>query len=239
MVIKKILIFLYFFTNIIFPINGQEIIEDNFFRHPIHSRFYGYYLPSDFVNSFEETRNYLLSKELINNYQYIYMRIDKNGIWTQEPILGDGFHENLVQTVNDLRNFQYEIGENNEIIININGERYKKISNDFDYNIPAIDNYLGRIVLHELIENGDIMINNNIITIPSLNYEKFIINTWGVTGEFYESLNINGFALYLNGFYNRGLYIFIEINNNEYTLFERVTWNTGQISRRIIWRKIL
>jgi hypothetical protein len=142
--------------------------------------------------------------------------------------------------VNDLKNYQFEIGNNNEIIIiNKNGEKYKKISNDFNYDIPAIDNYLGGIVLHDLINSGDVILDNNIITIPSLDYEKFIIDTWGVLDGFYEYLDINGFSLYLDGFYNRGLFIFMEINDNEYTIFEKVTWNTGQITKEIIWKKKL
>jgi hypothetical protein len=213
-------------------------MQDNYFKHPIHSKFYGYYLPFDFVSSFEETKDYLFSKNSIR--EYISIRIDKNGIWTQEPIFEDGYHENLIQTVNDLKNYQFEFGNNNEIIIiNKNGEKYKKISNDFNYDIPAIDNYLGRIVLHDLINSGDIILDNNIITIPSLDYEKFIINTWGVLNGFYEYLGINGFSLYLDGFYNRGLFIFMEINDNEYTIFEKVTWNTGQITKKTIWKKKL
>jgi hypothetical protein len=235
----KKLLFLHFFTNIILLSNAQ-IIQDNYFKHPIHSKFYGYYLPLDFVNSFEETKDYLFSKELMKKYEYIYIRIDNHGIWTQEPIVEDGYHENLIQAVNDLKDYQFEFGNNNEIIvINKNGERYKKISNDFGYYIPAIDNYLGRIVLHDLINNGDIILDNNIITVPSLDYEKFIIDTWSVLDGYYEYLNINGFAIYLDGFYNRGLFIFMEINDNEYTIFEKVTWNTGQVTKKIIWQKKL
>jgi hypothetical protein len=225
-------------VNVIFLVDAQ-IIQDNYFQHPIHSKFYGYYLPLNFVNSFEKTKDYLFSREFIKEYEYIYIRIDRYGIWTQEPILGDGYHENLIQTVNDLKDYQFEIGNNNEISINRNGEKYKKISNDFNYDIPAIDNYLGRIVLHDIINNSDIILDNNIITIPSLDYEKFIIDTWGVLDGFYEDLDINGFALCLDGFYNRGLFIFMEINNNEYTIFEKVTWNTGQITKKIIWKKKL
>jgi hypothetical protein len=31
----------------------------------------------------------------------------------------------------------------------------------------------------------------------------------------------------------------MEINDNEYTIFEKVTWNTGQITKKIIWKKKL
>jgi hypothetical protein len=219
---------------------NAQIIQDNYFKHPIHSKFYGYYLPLEFVNSFEETKDYLFSKELMKNYEYVYIRVEKYGICTQEPIIGDGYHENIIQTSSDLKDYQFIFGNNNEIIIiNKNGEKYKKISNDFDYDIPAIDNYLGRIVLHDLINNGDIILDNNIITIPSLDYEKFMINTWGIFDEFYEHLNINDVALYLDGFFNRGLFVFMEINGNEYTIFEKVTWNTGEITKKIIWKKKL
>jgi hypothetical protein len=219
---------------------GASALQDNYFRHPIHSRFYGYYLPLDFVNSFEETKNYLVSKKFIKKYEYIYIRIEKYGIWTQKPILDDGYRENFIQTSNDLKEYQFELRDTNEIIvITKNRERYKKISNDFEYAIPAIDNYLGRIVLHDLIHNGDIILDNNIITIPSLDYEKFIIDTWGVSDGFYGYLDISGFALYLDGFFNRGLFIFMEITGNEYTIFEKVTWNTGQVTKKIIWRKKL
>jgi hypothetical protein len=194
----------------------------------------------EFVNSFEETKDYLFSKKIMKKYEYIYIRIENYGIWTQEPILEDGYHENFIQTSNDLKDYQFVFGNNNEIIIiTKNGEKYKKISNSFDYNIPAIDNYLGKIVLRDLINNGDVILDNNIITIPSLDYEKFMIDTWDVLDGYYEYLNINGFALHLDGFFNRGLFIFMEINDNEYTIFEKVTWNTGQITKKIIWKKKL
>jgi hypothetical protein len=57
-------LFLLFLVNIIFLLNAQ-IIQNNYFEHPIHSKFYGYYLPLDFVSSFEETKDYLFSKKFI------------------------------------------------------------------------------------------------------------------------------------------------------------------------------
>jgi hypothetical protein len=207
MVIMRKMVFIFIFTNAVLLVNAQTV-QDNYFSHPIHSKFYGYYLPLDFVNSFEKTKDFLLSKEFIKKYECFYLRIDKNGIWVekQTDAVEDGYHEKLIQTQDGLRDYQFEIGNNNDItVINKNGEKYKKISNDYNYYIPAIDNYLGRIVLHDIINNGDIILDNDIITVPSLDYEKFIIKTWGVTDLVYKDANINGHGLYLDGFYNRGL----------------------------------
>jgi hypothetical protein len=218
---------------------AQEL-NDGYFSHPIKSKFFGYYLPVDFVSAFENTKSYFNSMQLKQeNNEYISIRIDKYGIWTQEPITGDGFHENLIDAQDELRYYRFEC-ENNEIIITSKGgNRYKKITDDFEYEIPAIDNYIGKTMLQDLVSAGVIILNNNIITIPELDHGKFRIEMWHISESYITNVILASqmpVDLYLYGFDTRWP-VYMEIQDNEYTIYEPIRWNTGQTTKKIIWKK--
>jgi hypothetical protein len=159
-------LFLCFLGCFVFPLYTQ-VLGDNHFTFQFirkNSKFYGYYLPFDFAESFENSKDWFSSRKYIDDRQdiegskgieemdYIYIRIDEQGIWVQEPIRGDGFSEELINYSNGIENYQYEIGDNNEIVIfKDNGKKYKKISNNFEHDFSTIDNYIGRIVLKDFI----------------------------------------------------------------------------------------
>jgi len=225
--VKKIAVFFVYF-NVLSLLIAQTGVQNNFTMPPM-SRYFGYYLPFDFVISFEETKNYYMSRDYIKDYEYICIRVDRYGIWVQEPTIGDGNNVRLIHNRNGIHDFRIEYGVNDELIVITNtGERYIKISNDFDYDIPAIDNYIGRIMLNDLIITGEVIISNDIITIPSFNNSKFRIITWNHWGEAGPDLHLDGFDMMW--------YVYLEINENEYTIYRNITWNTGQVTRRIFWR---
>ena len=156
---KKIL-FLYLLVFTIFPIYSQ-IPDYGYFTFQmirINSRFYGYYLPLEFIEDFEKSRDWFSSRKYIDESEYIYIRINERGIWLQEPIVNDGYSEELIDYRNGIENFKYEINHDNEIIISKNnGKKFKKISNAFEQKYwVTINNYLGRIVLQDFIQSGEI-----------------------------------------------------------------------------------
>jgi hypothetical protein len=230
---KKYL-FLNLLVFIVYPIYSQVLDNGHFTFQMIrnNSRFFGYYLPLDFVEDFEMSRDWYSSRKYIDEIdenEYIYIRIDVNGIWVQEPIIGDGFSEELIDYRNGIENYQYEIRNNNEIIIfKNNGKKYKKISNTFEYDYDAtINNYLGRIVLQDFILSGEIILENNIITIPALDFGKFKIVTWGCFIEYNTNLLIYGF--------NRGWNLDLNVDGDVITIYTYARWIFANRSGRSIY----
>ena len=108
---------------IFFPLYA-EVSNNNRFSMELlfkKSKFYGYYLPLDFVESFENTKSWFSSRKYIefgeSAEDYVYIRIDKHGIWVQEPIERDGYSEKLIDNRNGIEKYGYEIGNNNDIVI--------------------------------------------------------------------------------------------------------------------------
>ena len=227
----------------VFPLYAQ-VLDTNHFTFQFlrkNSKFYGYYLPLDFVESFENSRDWFSSRKYIDDKQdiegskcieemgYIYIRIDQRGIWVQEPIRGDGFTEKLIDYRNGIENYKYEIGSNNEIIIFKNGgKKYKKISNNFEHDFITIDNYIGKTVLKEFIISGEIILENNIITIPALDFGKFRIETWGIYSEYYATLYVYGF--------DRGWWLDMDVEGDTITIYTYETWIFGtRTGKKIYW----
>jgi len=228
----KKLLFLYLLIFTIFPIYSQSLDNGNFTFQMLrrNSRFFGYYLPLDFVEDFERSRDWFSSRKYIDESEYFYIRIDERGIWLQEPIVNDGYSEELIDYRNGIENYNYEIYDDNEIIIFKNKEKkYKKISNTFEnYWWVSINNYLGRIVLQDFILSGEISLDSDIITIPALDYGKFRIETFGCFREYNTNLLIYGF--------NRGWQLDLNIEGDVITIYTYATWIfADRRGKRIYW----
>jgi hypothetical protein len=194
------------------------------------------------VESFGNSKDWFSSRKYIDDRQdiegskcidemdYIYIRIDEEGIWVQEPIRGDGFSEELINYSNGIEQYQYEIGDNNEIVIfKDNGRKYKKISNNFEHDFSTIDNYIGRIVLEDFIVSGEIILDNNIITIPALDFGKFRIETWGNYSEYYATLYVYGF--------DRRWWLDMDVEGDAITIYTYATWIFGtRTGKKIYWK---
>jgi hypothetical protein len=193
-----------------------------------NSRFFGYYLPLDFVEDFEKSKDWFSSRKYIDESEYVYIRINERGIWLQEPIVNDGYSEELIDYRNGIENYRYEINKDNEIIIFKNSDmKYKNISNSFEQNYcVSINNYLGRIVLHDFILSGEIFLENNIITIPALDFGKFRIETFGC---FYDT------NLLIYGF-NRGWQLDLNVEGDVITIYTYASWIfSNRRGKRVYW----
>ena len=229
----KKLLFLYLLVFIVFPIYSQILDNGNFTFQMLrrNSKFYGYYLSLDFVEDFEKTRDWFSSRKYIDESEYFYIRIDERGIWLQEPIANDGYSEELIDYRNGIENYKYEIYNNNEIIISRNDEKkYKKISNSFEqYWWVSINNYIGRIVLQNFIQSSEIFLENDIITIPALDFGKFRIVTFGCFMEYDTNLLIYGF--------NIGWQLDLNVEGDVITIYTYDKWIFADRSgKRIYWR---
>ena len=122
--------------------------------------------------------------------------------------------------------YKFEYGNDEWIIIDERGNKYKKISDNIEnwYMIPV--DYIAKIVLNELINTGDIIVENGIIIIPSLNNKRFGISLQ----PFPYTVNAN---LYLVDDY--GNTFILEIMDNEYIFFRY----DRREKNGIIWSKKL
>jgi hypothetical protein len=225
--------YLFLLGFIVYPIYSQILDNGHFSFQMVrtNSRFFGYYLPLEFVEYFEKSRDWYSSRKYIDESEYIYIRIDEKGIWVQEPIISDASSEECIDYRNGIENYQYEIGNNNEIVIFKNVlKKYKRISNTFEYDYDAtINNYLGRIVLQNFILSGEITLDNNIITIPAFDFGKFRIETWGCFREYNTNLLIYGF--------NRGWQLDLNVEGDVITIYTYARWIFADRSgKRIYWR---
>jgi hypothetical protein len=216
----KKLLFLYLIIFTVFPVYSQILDSGNFTFQMLrrNSRFFGYYLPLEFTEDFEKTRDWFSSRKYIDESEYFYIRINELGIWLQEPIVNDGFSEDLIDYRNGIEYYRYEINNNDEIIIsNNNGKKFKKISNAFEqYYWVSINNYLGRIVLQDFIQSGEIYLDSNIITIPAFDFGKFRIETFGCSREYDTNLLVYGF--------NRGWRLDLNVEGDVLTLYTYARW---------------
>ena len=229
----KRLLFLYLLVFTVFPIYSQILDNGNFTFQMLrrNSRFYGYYLSLDFVQDFEQSRDWFSSRKYIDESEYFYIRIDERGIWLQEPIVNDGYAEELIDYRNGIETYKYEIYNNNEIIISKNdGKKFKKVSNVFEQNWwVSINNYLGRIVLQDFIQSGELTLENDIITVPALDFGKFRIETFGCFREYDTNLLIYGF--------NRGWQLDLIVAGDVITIYTYDKWIfADRIGKRIYWR---
>jgi len=217
---KKI-IFLFILTNITL-LSYAQTKQENYFKYPIHSKFLGYYLPLDFVEAFETSKDWYTTRKYINESENMYIRIDKHGIWAKEPDIPgtEGSGEKYYDNLNGIENYHYEIGGNNDIFIfKNNGKKYKKISDSFECHKLSLNNYIGRIVLKDFILSGELILDNDIIIIPALDFGKFKIETWNDFSEYKATLYIYGF--------NRGWWLDMDVQGDVITIYTYKTWIFG------------
>jgi hypothetical protein len=152
--------------------------EKNYFLKDIDKTFIGYYISVDFIETFEKTKNYYFAMNSNSDYPYLaHIIVRENGI-DYYPFYSDAYFE---VSEDEYKDYLFEYFSADEIIITEpNGKKYKKMTNLYDWeNYMAImNNYLGNIVLADIINTGKIHIKNDFIYIPQLNNKRLKIDTW-------------------------------------------------------------
>jgi hypothetical protein len=199
----------------------------------IDPRFIGVYLPVDFLAALEKTKHYdsamSADKESMHDSFYERIIVYKNNIryfyyW------GEGYSG---VTKHKFPKYQFEYKNRNEIIItDPNGYKYLKMTNDLENHVNILSNYTGKIILNDLINNGDITIEGDVILILSLN-KKYEIGTFGYVYNNNENLVLKE--------YGEHNYYSLEIVNNLYTIYwlERNFYTSYKTVKRVIWEKQL
>jgi hypothetical protein len=222
------LLFLIIFYNTLFA--QIEDIDDAYILNSIGNDFIGVYLSIEFLEILNKTKSYAIAMNHNSNYgfenYYEIIVVYENRI-KYNYLYYDGY--GLISKY-DYQNYKFEyINENEIFITDPNEHKYIKITNDLlNYN-EIISNIIGNIVLKDLITNEFLTIENNIISIPSLENKKYIIRTL----RYLYNRNEN---LILEDFDNNRL-VSLSIENSIYTIFwiERNFYTSYQNVKRIIW----
>ena len=186
--------------------------------------FIGIYLSVEYMTILEKTKNYILSKQVneFDNYYYQFL------IVTSEAILYDSYSDESYRKVPvwDIMKYKFEYN-NGYFVIDNYGNKYKKISDDIENWSDIHSNYITNTLMKELLDQGEIILNEYGFIIPSLNNKKF--ETMTQVYIFRENAN-----LYLVDESNN--YYVLEIKDNEYIIYivDR-RWNKSAI----IWSKKL
>jgi len=232
-IMKKICIFLFLLIlhNTLFAqIEDIEYINDVYILNFIDNNFIGVYLSIEFLETLNKTKNYAIAMNHNTNYGlddfYEIIVVYENHIKYNYPYY-DGYW--LISNY-DYQNYKFEyINENEIFITDPNDHKYIKITNDLlNYN-EIINNIIGNIVLKDLITNDFLTIENNIISIPSLDNKKFIIRTLGYLYNNIENLILED--------YDNNRLVRLSIENYIYTIFwiERNFYTSYQNVTRVVW----
>ena len=233
---KKIFIVLFYSAIIIFNIQaGDECfyrIDEEYILDSIDDRFIGAYLSIGFLNNLEKTKSYDFAMNRLSRDSFYgpYQRIlvFKNKIIYSYP-WGEG--SSGVKKCNFIQYQFIYLNENDILIIDPNGHVYRKMTNDLKNHEIFISNYIAKIILSDLIEQGEIILERNIITIPSLENRKFKVGTLGYIYNNNENLKLRD--------YDRHNYFSLEIEDNTYTIYwiERNHRTSYKEVKRIVWEK--
>ena len=211
-------------------------IDEKFILDNIDIRFVGAYLPVEFLTTLDETKHYATAMKYNMGYTDYKNIFYEHLIVYENKIIFFELYADVSRKVSKykLPYYQFDyINDNRIIITDPNGNQYLKMTDDLINYRKIIGNYIGRVILHDLIQNNIIIIDDDIITIPSFNNKQYRIGTLGFL--YPEHCN-----LYLIDLDTRS-YVHLEIDNNIFTIYE-TGWferNNRNRVRRILWRKEL
>jgi hypothetical protein len=204
--------------------------DDRYFLEDIDKTFVGYYVSVDFIAVLERTKNYAFAWDMNRERTYYAHIIVCENKMEYYPFYSDCYFEVSKKA------FKYYFFDCNSIdemiIIDPNGNRYKKMTNVYDYeNYNRImNNYIGNVVLAELIKDGRIIIEDDYIYIQSLDNKRLKIVSW----QSYYGENVN--LLLVDCEINKNWWVLLKVKDNEYTIFyDPPLWHKGQ-ELHIIWK---
>jgi len=207
---KKITVFLFFLFGIIYSIYPQIV---------------GVYLPIEYITLLERTKHNPQSWAFnIDNKSHDLLIVDFYSIIACDRI----YDVNMNIYVWEITKYKFECNDNEIILIDDKNNRYKRISHDI-YDVEkyweSVCNFIGKVVLDELIKSGDIILENDIIIFPALNNKRFRIQWQSFDPNNRRNLEFENITDSLED-------ISLEIRSNEY-----IFYGYHSLSRDILWSK--
>jgi hypothetical protein len=204
-------------------------VNDEYTLDFIDPRFIGAYLPVDFITALKKTKHYANAMK-INKHDYYYTEliVNNNNVISIYPFEDTDSYISKSQFLK----FQFMHNRNETLIKDPQGCKFLKITNDLENHMKIMSNYIGKIILNDLIKNGDITIDSDTIFIPSLN-TRFEIGTLKYAYNNNENLVLKE--------YDKEKYYSLEIVNNLYTIYwiENNYYTSYKDVKRVIWEKKL
>jgi hypothetical protein len=162
---KKKAFFIFFLMKFIYNVFPQIIDFD----------IMGVYLPVEYIASLERTKHNPVSWAFNDEHvSYDFLIVDAHTIKVCDRAY-DGMADIYVW---DIINYHFEYDNFDIFCIGERNNKYKKISTgiyEFENWQKIVCNYIGKIIMDELIQAGDIILENDLIIIPALDNEKFRI----------------------------------------------------------------
>lgn len=190
-----------------------QIEEKNYFLKDINRAFIGYYISFDFIETFEKTKNYYAAMHSNSDYPYFAHIIVRENEIDCYPFYSDSYFE---VSEDEFADYVFEhVGSDEIIITDHYGKKYKRMTNvyDWEHYMATMNNYLGKIVLADMINAGKIHIENDFIYIPRLNNKKLKIDTW--QRYYREDMDL----ILVDYDFGTERRVFLKIENNELTIY--------------------
>jgi hypothetical protein len=219
----NIVIFLLLTINL--AVYGQ--VDNNFYISDIADEYLGVYLPIEYINSINLSRNHSTSMNLNreNKYRDILI-VHKNIIYSNLK-----YHDGYAIPANEINYYSfYENDRGEQIISDNHNYLYKKISSNIDNYSKTVENFIGKIILVDLCNIIDgIEFNDDFIILPFLQYQNYKI-------ELDEVFIEKGANLILVNRSNDE-WIYLVIDNDEYIFYQMYEKGIGILkSDKIIYR---
>jgi hypothetical protein len=142
----------------------SQTISQEYYLNNIEDDFIGVYLPTEYIDSLMETKNHSISMHLNNNRKYHdVLAVFKNIIYSNSK-----WHDQYAIKSSEGNLYSFEKVENNVIIDN-NGNSYKKIGDDPREYYSIVRNYVANIIFNDIFEKKIcVYISDKEIVIPFL-----------------------------------------------------------------------
>ncbi|MCL2609482.1 MAG: hypothetical protein FWD94_06230 [Treponema sp.] len=185
---------------------------DEFFIEHIDEKFMGTYLPLRFIESLSDTRNFrtamLLNHETRINWSNTNETYHDILIVQRHMIFSNlGFNDGYAIPAAEIQYFKFIYDNHQFIIVDNNGHRYKRISNEIDISSQIAEYYIGSIIFAPLIDSAQVNISGDIVSVVDLNRNlRIFLPSWFMDGANLELLETNAGRLAL--VIKNGRYIF-------------------------------
>ena len=185
---------------------------DEFFIEHINEKFMGTYLPLRFIESISETRNFrtamLLNHETRINWSNTNETHHDILIVQRHRIFSNlGFNDGYAIPAAQIQYFEFIYDNHQLFIIDNNGHRYKRISNEIEISSRVTEYYIGNIIFAPLIDSAQVNISGDVVSVVHLNRDlRIFLPSWYMDGANLELLetNVGRLALVIEN----GRYIF-------------------------------
>jgi hypothetical protein len=170
----------------------------------------GVYLPVEYITSLERTKHNPASWAF-NRERYYHAVYIVDGYYITASGRYDGLEPVYLW---DLLNFKFEAVEGDIFLTDHKNNRFRKLPGDLYAHEDLhkiIGNFIGGIVLDELIKSGAVILENDLVTFPALDHKTFRIEWQAFDPRQEKHLSFEGVADHSH--------LFLEIRPNEYVFY--------------------